>query len=529
MRPSYFISVLQAFFIIIATGAFLFSAWILWHTPLYGDDLWHLSSLRTNSFLDLLTKPVFGDSNHIPVFHLWMWFVSFFPLDYPWMHGIQAILLLLTCVLLHFYLWQMEIPSWIRWMVTALFLTTPTIGESIYWTSGTHLWLGCIWILLALIFLPRTSDDSYFWRWCGTFAGILLAMMTTELLYGFCVLFIGLLGLKYRKNPRVFSGCLITALLMIGMVAYRNHLVTGNWLQLSLDRDINRVFLIREIYISLYEILAHTHPLPLLEQFSRTYFVRQRLSEGWLFFHLCWYTLIWFIILQRKGRNGWDLLLLTFVTPLMIVAANALLYERYLIATIIGNVMALGLFVDCFSKTSWKKLYPMLGMIGVLVTILNFHTSIQRTIKHWGKDGIRYQNIIELVKQEHPDKEHTIGLVDSLSKQFSQPKKQEWWAAPSNTLFELQLVFSNMNLPSCIYDLHHNQSFEGYKYRSAHTWSVLNLKESCRWPPQELRCFKYHETGMLAGEFRPYQGKVKFAYLPDEDSNNQKEIPVTCL
>lgn len=140
-------------FIIISIIAFINWAWILWITPLYGDDLWHLG-VRDTSLWQLLSVPVFGDSNFLPILHLWVWLISFFPVDAPWMHGIQAAFLLLTGWMIYLVMGKMEVESWIRWMAITLLLTTPTLLESIVWTTGTHVWLASLWIIFALIILP---------------------------------------------------------------------------------------------------------------------------------------------------------------------------------------------------------------------------------------------------------------------------------------------------------------------------------------------------------------------------------------
>ena len=523
-----FTSTLQFIFIAVSLCAFLFSAWVLWLIPLYGDDLWHLPSLRSSSLGDLLSKPVFGDSNHIPLFHLWMWLSSVLSIEFPWIHTIQALLLLSTCGLFHLYLKQMTIPVWIRWMVTALFLTTPTIAESIYWTSATHQWLGCLWILTALILLPRTAEANHFWRWLATFLCLLFAMLTSELTYGFCVLFIGVLGLKYRKTPQVVSGCVMVALLMIALVAQRNHLITGDWTQLALDRDLNRAFFLKKIYLSLYEFLVYAHPLSLVDKFSTGYFVRNKLSEGWLFFHLIWQTFIWVVILQRKGRNGWELFLLAFATPLMIILSKGLIYERYLMATIIANVLAIGIFVDCFRPPFSEKLLKTGGIVMVVVVFINLNTFVQRTLEHWVKDAVRYQNIMALAQHEKPDRTNPIGLVDALSRYYRPVQAREWWAAPPNTLYEYQLILAERELPGCIYDLLEFLPFEGHIYHYFHLWSIAYLKDACPWPPQELRCFKYYETGLAQGEFREFKGQVQLAYLSDENASKPQELPITC-
>ena len=529
MKPSFLPSTLRLIFIAVSIGAFLFSAWVLWLTPLYGDDLWHISTLRAYSFWDILTKPVFGDSNHIPVFHLWMWLLSTLPIDIPWVHLIQSGLLIVTCGLFHLYLHQMAIPSWIRWMSTALFLTTPTIAQAIYWSSATHLWLGSIWILIALILLPRTPETSRFWRWVGCFLCLLFAMMTTEMTYGFCVLFLVCIAWKYRKNLKLLAGCAMTTLLMIAIVAQRNHLITGHWAQLSLQRELERPIVLKEVYISFYELLIYSHPLALLDKFSKGYFLHGKLSEGWLAFHFLWTALLWGIIFQRKGRNGWDLFLLTFATPLMIIVGNSLIFERYLIATIIGNVLALGIFVDCFRNILSGKLSKMMGILAIVVTLINMNIFVRQMVEHWVKNAVRHHTIVDLAKREQPDAQHPIGLVDSLSLNLQPPKDREWWSAPRNGLYERQLILSNLGSPHCIYDLLDKLPFEGHKSREGHISSINYLKQQCAWPPQQLRCFKYYQTGSLQGEFRSYRGQVKFSYLLEKHDLTPQELLVTCL
>ncbi|MBF0289912.1 MAG: hypothetical protein HQM14_19020, partial [SAR324 cluster bacterium] len=399
-------STFQIVFAAISAAAFLFALWVLWLTPFYGDDLWHLSSLRSYSYWDLFTKPVFGDSNHIPVFHLWMWLLSVLPHDFPWMHLIQGGLLFLTCALIHLYLLQMAIPSWIRWMSTALFLTTPTMAQAIFWSSATHLWFGSIWILIALILLPRTVEGSSFWRWTGCFVCLPLAMMSTELSYGFCVFFVVLIALKYRKNFKIILGSVITTVLMVAIVAQRNHLVTGNWAQLSLDRELERPLILKEIYISAYELFVYSHPLSVLDKFTQGFLLHERLSHAWLAFHLIWMTLLWFVILQRKERNGWDLALLAFTPPLMIIVGNGLIYERYLIATIIANGLAMAIFVDGFRNRNSEKLVKVMGGLVILVTLINMSIFVRHSLAQWVNNAVRHHAIVDLVKRENPDAQH---------------------------------------------------------------------------------------------------------------------------
>ncbi|MBF0278465.1 MAG: hypothetical protein HQM13_11760 [SAR324 cluster bacterium] len=529
MKKFSLISTLQIVFAAVSASAFLFSLWVLYLIPFYGDDLWHLSSLRSYTFWDLLTKPVFGDSNHIPVFHLWMWLLSFLPHDFPWIHLVQGGLLILTCFLFHIYLLQMSIPAWIRWMSTALFLTTPTIAQAVFWSSATHLWFGSIWILSALILLPRRSEESVFWRWSGCFICLPLAMMSTELSYGFCVLFIVLVALKYRRNFKIFSGCLITSLLMVAIVAQRNHLVTGNWAQLSLDRELERPLILKEIYISAYELFVYSHPLSMLDKFSQGYLLHERLSEGWLAFHLAWMTLFWFIILMRRGRNGWDLALLVFTPPLMIIIGNGLVYERYLIASIIANGLGMAIFVDCFRPLISGKLAKTFGVLAIFVVLINLSVFVRHSLAQWVNTAVRHHAILDLVQREHPDVRNPIGLVDSLSQNFRPLKDREWMSAPTNTVHELQMILSNLNYPYCLYDLLDELPFEGYKYRDAHMKSLNNLKKQCIWPPQKLRCYKYFQTSMVTGEFHSYSGQGKVLYLQEKNAVHPQEHLVRCL
>lgn len=516
------------FYIIVSCLSVVFCFWVLFISPFYGDDLWYLGNLRGFTWLDFWTVPVFGDSNHIPIFHLWMWLIVALPMDFPWVHMIQGVLLIGTCGLFHLYLYQIKIASWIRWLITALFLTTPTIAESIFWTAATHLWLGGIWALLALILLPRDFENTYFYRWIGTFACVLLCMMTTELMYGFCVFFMAVIGFKYRYRYGVVLGCLVTVLLMVAIVAQRNYLINGDWAQLSLERHVYHSFLPQNINSPLHQILVYSNPLSLLDKASKGYLVFEKWSHSRLFYQLLWQTAVWFVVLQRVGRNGWDLLLLAFSTPLMIILGGGPIFERYLFVTIMGNILGLALFIDELSQKS-SNLRKLLGGAAIIVILINGTAFFRITTDKWAKDGLRYRAFIELIEQESPERGNPIGLVDSLSLNPRPLRSSEWWHMPNNSLMEWQTILSEMRYPLCVYDLLKENRFEGGMYPFAHVTSVNRLQDECGPLPNEVKCFQYQQTGRFSGKFMPYKGDVTFSQLPEQAAIHPIERPVTCI
>ncbi|MBF0289211.1 MAG: hypothetical protein HQM14_15440 [SAR324 cluster bacterium] len=525
-------------FIAITIGAICYWGWLLWITPFLGDDLWHRERVAGRTFWELITQPIFGDLHHYPIFHLWYWMLSILPADPLWMKSANLGLLILTCVLFYYYLKQAGIGSWVRWMAIALFVTSPTIIQTIIWIAAVLHWLGALFILAGLMLYPRSTESCHTWRWIGAGLCLILAIMTSEFMYACCGMLFVIVALKYYKHPRIFLGALGFLAIMLAFVAWRNVLVTGNWYQLSPPAYENRPFQLSDLYHTFQEILEYSHPLALVQTFwPQGYFEEISLSLEKIFLLTLGYIGLWWVTLRRPERNGWDILIMGVGTPLMIIFGKGHIFgqERYLIIMIIAQTLGLAFFVDHVQSKvqleKWNMIRLGMGALMLGVVLINLNSLCQRTLDHVAPNAMRHHQFIKLAKQEFPDSSHPIGLVDSLYRFDFPTKSREVRPLPENSLYERQIMLRNVGLPICIYDLTESPKdfrYEALQIPDQHLRSIGNIKVNCNWPPVELRCFKYHYTGRITGEFRLHTGLVILTYFTDEITQNYQELQINC-